>query len=187
MTQGYSVLASGWDITVGQGVSGFGVTVPAAKNRDGSTITGPALEEFDIDVTKNPPASESLSYAAATADKSTALLTVRANFADQPIVMPASSWDYTDATLTAIKLNPPGTKFGDPAFFGPSGLYEFSYIAKDPLVAALGFAALRDLAAFLRDAKTDDKGNANPLAGDVQHIYTFCSSQPCRTMHDFVL
>jgi len=187
MTQGYSVLASGWDITVGHGGNGFGVTVPVARNKDGSTITGPALEEFDIDATASPPATQPLSYAAASADKSTALLTVRANFADPPTAMPGSSWDYTDATLTAIKLNPPGTKFGDPAFFGPTGLYEFSYIAKDPSVAALGFAALRDLAAFFRDAKADDKGNPNPLAGDVQHIYTFCSSQPCRTLHDFVL
>ena len=184
MTQGYSILASGWDITVGQGGSGFGVTVPVVKNRNGSTITGPALEEFDIDA-GSTPATEPLSYAAASADKSKALLTVRANFGDHPIAMPASSWDYTDSTLTAIKLN--GHNFGDPAFFGPSGLYEFSYTAKDPLVAALGFAAIRDLAAFLRDAKTDDVGNANPLAGDVQHIYSFCSSQPCRTMHDFVL
>ena len=187
MNQGYTVLASGWDITVAQGGSSFGVTVPVAKNRNGSSITGPALEEFDIDVTNNPPTTQSLSYAAATADKSKAMLTVRANFGDKPIVMPSSSWNYTDSTLTAIKLNPPGTKFGDPAFFGPSGLYEFSYTAKDPLVAALGFAALRDLAAFFRDAKTDDKGNPNPLAGDVQKIYTFCSSQPCRTMHDFIL
>jgi hypothetical protein len=27
----------------------------------------------------------------------------------------------------------------------------------------------------------------NPLAGDVQYIYTICSSQPCRTAHDFIL
>ena len=182
---GYTVLATGWDITVPQGGNSFGVTVPVATNHNGSTITGPALEEFDIDVTNNPPSTQSLSYAAASADKSKALLTVRANFGDTPIAMPSSSWDYTDSTLTAIKLN--GHNFGDPAFFGPSGLYEFSYTARDPLVAGLGFAALRDIAAFFRDAKPDDKGNANPIAGDVQKIYTFCSSQPCRTMHDFVL
>ena len=29
-------------------------------------------------------------------------------------------------------------------------------------------------------------GTANPLAGDAQQIYTFCYSQPCRAMHDFV-
>lgn len=54
-------------------------------------------------------------------------------------------------------------------------------------MAGLGFAALRDLGTFLRDAKADDNGVANPLAGDVQHIYTFCGSQPCRTTHDFIL
>ena len=51
----------------------------------------------------------------------------------------------------------------------------------------VGLAAIRDIAAFLRNAETDDKGTPNPLAGDVQYVYSFCSSQPCRTMHDFVL
>jgi len=187
--EGYALLESGWDITVGQNDpnGAFGVTVPVAKNRDGSSITGPALEEFDIDTTTKNATSEPLTYAAATADKSQALLTVRANFGDTPIRMPSSAWDFTDSTLTAIKLNPPGTNFGNPNFFGPSGLYEFSYIAKDPLVAGLGFAAIRDLATFLRDAKTDDKGNPNPLASNVKYIFTTCSSQPCRTMHDYVL
>ena len=130
------------------------------------------------------PATEPLSYPAASPDKSQASLTVRANFGDTPMPLDASTWDYTDSTLTAIKLN--GKKFGDPSVFGPSGLYEFSYTAVNPKVAALGLAAIRDLAAFFRDAKTDDYGNKNPLAGNVKFIYTFCSSQPCRTMRDFV-
>ena len=70
---------------------------------------------------------------------------------------------------------------------GPTLLYEFTYVAQQPVVAGLGFASLRDLATFLRDAKTDDKGIANPLAEDVRYIYTVCSSQPCRTTRDFVL
>ena len=142
MNQGYALLDSGWDITVGQTDPGFGVTVPVAT-KGGKPITGVALEEFDIDVTSTPPSTEPLSYAAATADKSQASLSVRANFADPPITLPPTAWDYTDTSLTAIRLNPIGTNFGDPGVFGPSGLYEFSY--------------------------------------------TFCSSQPCRTMNDFVL
>jgi hypothetical protein len=185
MNEGYSLLESGWDITVAQGGSGFGVTVPVAT-KGGNVITGPAVEEFDIDVTANPPATESLSYPAATADKSKASLSVRANFGDTPIVLDASTWDYTDNTLTAIKLNPAGVKFGVAPAPGPSALYEFSYTAANPKVAALGLAAIRDLAAFFRDAKKDDLGHPNPLAGDVEFIYTFCSSQPCRTMRDFV-
>ena len=60
------------------------------------------------------------------------------------------------------------------------------YPAKNPKVAGLGFAAARDLAAFLRYANADDAGNPNPLAGELQQVYTICVSQPCRFMRDFV-
>jgi Alpha/beta hydrolase domain len=57
---------------------------------------------------------------------------------------------------------------------------------QEPKVAGLGFAATRDLAAFLRYAKADDAGNANPLAGATRQVYATCVSQPCRFMRDFV-
>src|SRR6185437_9175988 len=160
------------------------VTFPIAKNRDGSSITGPTTEELVVDF-NNQPATLPLTYPAASADQSKAELTVRANYGDTPMRLPSSAWAYTDGTLKAIKLT--SGNFGAPPSFGPTALYEFTYIAKDPIVAGLGFAAARDFAAFLRDAKTDDAGVANPMAGDVQHIYSYCVSQPCRTMHDFVL
>jgi hypothetical protein len=184
MNQGYTLVEGSWDTTVAQGGTGFGVTFPVAKNRDGSTITGPATEELVVD--KNATQSTlPLTYASVSADKSKANLTVRENFGDAPQLVPSSGWDYTDGTLTAVKLT--SGKFGGPGSFGPTALYEFTYVAKDPVVVGLGFAALRDLATFLRSAKQDDGGVANPLVGDVQRIYTFCSSQPCRTVNDFVL
>jgi Alpha/beta hydrolase domain len=184
MNQGYMIVEGAWDITAQQGGASFGVTFPVAKNKDGSTITGPATEEFVIDENATP-ASEPLTYPAVSADKSQASLTVRENYGDTPQPVPASGWDYTDNTLTAVKLT--SGKFGATGSFGPTALYEFTYVAKNPIVAGLGFAALRDLATFLRDAKTDDKGVANPLAGNVRYIYTTCVSQPCRTTRDFLL
>ena len=182
MNQGYTLVESAWDISAAP--SGFSVRFPVATNPDGSAIVGTVLEEFVID--KNgTPATEPLTYAAASDDKSQATLTVRENYGDTPIVIPSSGWDYADSTLTAIKLT--SGSFGGPGSFGPTALYEFTYIARDPLVAGLGFAALRDLATFLRSAKTDDSGNPNPMAGDVEAIYTACYSQPCRTLHDFLL
>ncbi|HEY3909409.1 MAG TPA: alpha/beta hydrolase domain-containing protein [Stellaceae bacterium] len=184
MNGGYTIVEGAWDITAAQGGASFGVTFPIAKNKNGSTITGRATEEFVID--KNAtPASEPLTYPAVSADKSQAFLTVRENYGDKPQLVPASGWDYTDSTLTAVKLT--SGNFGGPGSFGPTALYEFTYTAKNPLVAGLGFAALRDFATFLRAAKTDDKGVANPLAGNVQRIYTSCVSQPCRTTRDFLL
>jgi len=183
MRQGYVLLESGWDFSAPRNGKSFTATVPIAKHPDGSSITGLNTEEFVIDKTATP-AQQRLTYPAASADKSKASLTVRRNYADTPIPVPATDWDYVDAKLNAVKLT--SGNFGAPGSFGPTALYEFTYQAKDPVVAGLGFAALRDIATFLRNAETDDKGTPNPLAGDVQYIYSFCSSQPCRTMHDFV-
>ena len=46
--------------------------------------------------------------------------------------------------------------------FKPGRLYELIYRAKDPTVGGLGFAAARDLGAFLRNSDKDDAGAANP-------------------------
>ncbi len=184
MRQGYLVLESGWDFSAPRNGKLFTTTVPIAKKPDGSAITGLNTEEFVIDKGTTPAAQQRLTYPAARADKSKASLTVRRNYDDTPVLVPASGWDYADEKLSAIRLT--SGNFGGPGSFGPTALYEFTYEAKDPVVAGLGFAAIRDIATFLRTAETDDRGTPNPLAGDVNYIYSFCSSQPCRTMHDFV-
>ena len=64
-------------------------------------------------------------------------------------------------------------------------IYEFAYIAMNPTVNGLGLAAIRDFNSFLRYASRDDFNTPNPLAGDVQRIYTYTLSQPARTLNDF--
>jgi hypothetical protein len=87
MNKGFTIVETAWDITVTPAgsttSSSFGVTFPVAKNRDGSSITGPSTEEFDIDFTATA-ATEPLHYAAATGDQSKATLTVRENYGDTP-------------------------------------------------------------------------------------------------------
>ncbi len=92
-------------------------------------------------------------------------------------MFPPRDGAYTDATGTAIRLTTGN--------FVANDIYEFSYIAKDPTVNGLGFAAVRDFNSFLRNAKADDFGTPNPLAGDVTRIYTEISSQPGRMLNDF--
>jgi alpha/beta hydrolase family protein len=178
MTQGYSILISGWDTTAPAGAGRFTTKAPVAVNKDGSAIVGPAMEEFVVDDAKTT--SGKLTYPAATLDKSQASLTVRVRTDDPPTPIAADKWDYANEAGTAIKLagNVP---------FQQGTLYEFVYHAKDPVVSGLGFAALRDLASFAKNAEKDDAGTANPLQGDASAIFSACVSQPCRTMHDFVL
>jgi hypothetical protein len=173
--RGYTLVWSGWDYSAGTSTADFNttITLPVAKNPDGSTITGPAYEYI---VTRGK--SYDLSYPAATTDQSKATLTHRVRLDDVPQIVQATGWSY-NADGTAISLLPAGTSFtaGD--------IYEFSYTAKDPTVNGIGFAAIRDFNAFLRYEKADDAGTANPLAGDVMRIYTEVVSQPGRLLNDF--
>jgi hypothetical protein len=49
-----------------------------------------------------------------------------------------------------------------------------------------GLAAIRDFNSFLRFSTQDDLGTSNPIFGYVDRIYTETSSQPGRTLNDFV-
>jgi hypothetical protein len=191
MNQGFTIVEGAWDITAAEGGTAFGVKLPIAVNKDGSAITGRALEELVVDFSSQP-SSLPLTYPAATPDPTQAQLTVRENYGDTPIAIPSArfpglNWTYASSTSVQLTLDGTPVKFGATGTYSPTALYEFSYTAMNPIVAGLGLAAVRDLATFLRNAKTDDAGVPNPLAGDVQKIYTYCLSQPCRTTHDFVL
>jgi len=177
MNQGYGILISGWDVSAPTDAGRFTMKAPIAVNPDESPIVGMSMEEFVID--DNQTTGGPLSYPAASLDKSKAVLTMRVRYEDQPTVVPPDQWDYANEAGTAIKLVGNQT-------FRQGTLYEFVYPAKNPVVAGIGFAAIRDLASFVRTAQQDDEGNANPLAGEATAIYTACVSQPCRAMHDFV-
>jgi hypothetical protein len=175
MPQGYSIAFSGWDLSAGSSSANFNMTItlPVAKNPDGSSITGPSYEYI-----ADGEDAYALTYPAATLDQSKATLTHRVRLNDMPQVIPASGWRYIE-NGTGIELLPQGTRFV------PNDIYEFSYTAKDPTVNAVGFAAVRDWNAWLRYEKKDDEGNPNPLAGDITRIYTEVQSQPGRFLNDF--
>jgi Alpha/beta hydrolase domain len=183
MPRGYTLVWSGWEPLVPLANLGTNLLAsaalpiakvpPTAANPTG-TITGPAYEYIVSSGT-----SFALDYPAATSDKNAATLTHRVHMNDIPEVIPASGWEYTDASLTAIRLLPAGTAFV------ANDIYEFSYTAKDPTVAGLGFAAVRDWNSWLRYATQDDSGTPNPLANYIKRIYTEISSQPGRLLNDF--
>jgi hypothetical protein len=176
MPRGYTLVWSGWEPLVPLANLGTSLTaavaLPIAKNTDGTTITGPAYEYI-----VSSASSFTLSYPAADpTDKTTAKLTHRVHLDDVPEVIPASGWNY-NATGTAISL-----AGGN---FVANEIYEFSYTAKDPTVAGLGFAAIRDWVSWLRYEAQDDSGTPNPLVNYITRIYTEISSQPGRMFNDF--
>ena len=175
MNRGYTLVWNGWDPSAAPTNNNLTLTVPIAKQADGSPISGPSYEYIVYD--NATTTGYTLAYPTATQAKNQATLTVRQHLSDSPTVVPAEGWEFVDDRT--IRLLPAGTPFRQ------SAIYEFSYTARDPIVAGIGFAATRDFISFLRYATTDDAGNPNPLARDVQFTYSFAISQPARYLNDF--
>lgn len=168
MRQGYVIVEAGWDGTVAAGPGLFTIQVPTARQADGAPIVGVSLQEFVIDnaqVLRGP-----LTYRAATLDKGKASLTMRALYSDAPRPLAADAWEFVDDKT--VGLLPRGTAFTE------GTLYEFTYVATDPLVVGVGFAAVRDLATHIRQSDVTGR--------PAERIYTFGASQPIRFAHDFL-
>ena len=177
MNQGYTLAWAGWDGAVATNPNPdiLHITLPLAKNADGSAITGPSYEYIVADNATTK--SFQTNYATASTDTTRAKLTMRRYLTDAPAEVPATGWSWTSPNTIALASG---------AAFQQSYIYELTYTAQDPYVAGIGFAAQRDFASFLRNATADREGTPNPLAGDVQRVVSWALSQPARFMNDFI-
>ena len=187
LNRGYTIVWSGWQSDLPQSGRGgpMGTSFPVAKNTDGTSITGMSREEFVLDNTTDP-VTLTLTYPAATRDASQVTFNVRASWVtaagmtwdspSQPI--DPSSWQYVDDTHVLLH-RPSGVDAG--------AIYSFVYPSKDPVVAGIGFAAVRDLVTFLRHDAVDAQGHANPVA-DITYDVAMGEgiSQSGRFLRDFL-
>ena len=171
MNRGYTVVWSGWqgDIVPGGGRMTF--SPPVAPG-----VTGLAREDFIFDHTDNP-AIGTLSYPAAELDAANAKISVREREADPRTTPAGLGVAFESPTKISIKR---------PEGFDAGAIYEFIYIAKDPKVMGLGFAATRDVVSFLRNETADAAGTANPLTGRIDRAIGFGLSQSGRYLHDYL-
>ena len=175
--RGYTMVFSGWENDLADPTDPTNFVASAhfpVLTNAGSDITGPGYEYI-----VSPGAKYKLTYPAASGSQAPgdAVLTHRIHLDDPPQMVPASGWAYTDSTNSSIKLTT--------GSFVANDIYEFSYVAKNPTPNGMGMAVVRDFNSFLRYATQDDAGTPNPLAGDIQRIYTEISSQPGRFLNDF--
>jgi hypothetical protein len=169
--RGVTLVKSGWQPDVLPGNARMTMSVPIARNPDGTPITGLVRSEFMVSAPTNTLNLSSgrftglthASYPTVSNDNTTPLpdgflptLTVRSDEPDPRIAVSNSLWafgscpDGVNVTSSATQI----CLFG--SGFQPGQIYELLYRARDPLVLGLGYAGMRDLIAFFKHARQDD-------------------------------
>ena len=168
--QGTTMAWIGWQADIPSQSGQLALAAPVLRG-----VTGPSREEFLFDHLRSP-ATATLAWP--IADAASLAVTVRASW-DAPRQQPAGlSVRATGAQTVEITRPASG--------FDAAALYEVTYVARDPAVLGLGFAATRDVVAFLRR----DTSTANPLAANgrstVRQAIGFGVSQSGRYLRDFL-
>lgn len=188
---GHVMLSSGWQGDIPPRAGLQTITVPVARNPDGSSVTGLALATL----ANMAPGSRSLPLTGgvgmatprpepAGLDTSKAHLTRRTQDG-KPMEIPGSEWAFGDCTADPFPGKPDPHRLCLKDGFDPAFLYELAYTAKAPLVLGIGFAATRDINAFFRSGTQDDAGVANPVAGRIKAAIAIGGSQSGNFLRTF--
>ena len=186
--EGHIGVASGWQGDLRPKTDFQTLVAPVAKNRDGSSITGPVMARLS-NMPKNAKTVNlnSLVYQRPVSlDTAQASLTKRASEGGQIIPVPSTDWAFADCNKSDFPGTPDPAKVCVKGGFDPTYLYEVAYTAKDPLVLGIGWAATRDLNSFLRYEEKDDTGTANPVAKKIKWAVGQGSSQSGNFIKSFI-
>lgn len=172
LERGYLLVWLGWQFDVPPGENLMRLYAPRVRG-----LAGPVRAEIVVDrkTTRHSLADRNqVAYPAADPGDPKLALTVRdtANGPRRPV--PRGAWRMVDRTVIEM-----------PAGFEPGRIYELVYTARDPAVAGLGPAAVRDIVAFLKYG-----GNNVTMLGEhrryIKRAYGFGVSQSGRFLRTFL-
>ena len=193
-------LSSGWQgDSAGRTVPGPGndyVIVPAARNPDGSPITGSVMARILNAAGMNSQPmmlhSNPLPYRPASLDTGKATLTTHASETIDGVIGATTTIASADWAFAKCSAENPFPGTPDPTQiclkngFDPKLLYQAVFTAQDPPVLGIGYAAFRDVGSFFRNAAQDDFGTPNPVANGVTWAITRGISQSGNFVRGFI-
>ena len=188
---GHVIVASGWQGDLEAGDGRETLSVPVAKNADGSSITGRVVARFS-DMPANTMTLPILRGGAAgtadpaSLDTSKATLTRRASEGSAVVPLRSDDWAFADCSKSPFPGTPDRGKVCVKSGFNPAYLYELAYTAQDPKVHGLGFAATRDLNSYLRYGAKDETGTPNVLGGRISWAVSQGNSQSGTFLRSFI-
>jgi len=190
MEQGFTVVWCGWDGELLPGGDRLRLAAPLARSGD-TPLTGKVRCELVINESGTTRSvvnwANHGSYRPTPHGFATATLTMRARPSDerQPVPREQSRLLVSDVSSDA-PTQLPKVELEIPDEFEPGWIYELIYEAQDPLVMGVGFAAVRDLMAALKDGS----GTNHPLMRDgkpwITRTHGFGVSQSGRFLREFL-
>lgn len=174
--EGHISVVSGWQGDLVPTAGSQTIQVPRARNQDGSSIVGPfvmRLSEQRGTTARLTFRRVPVPYPPATLDTTKAtLVSVASETAEGEkagaLTIGSADWAFANCEQTPFPGTPDPSRVCLKGGFDPARLYELRYTVSDPLVLGIGFAATRDLNAFLRYEQHDEAGTPNPVAGMVR-------------------
>ncbi len=169
LDRGYTLVWIGWEFDIPPGTNLLHLSAPIAK-QDGQAITGLVVSEWTGDERVEDIGlgdRAQIGYAVADPDSPENKIYVRDAVDGPRTLIPRDQWKFADAEPDAKGRGVPTTlknRVQLKGGFTPGRIYEIVYLAKDPVVAGLGPAAVRDFASFLK------YGGPETVLGD-QHNY----------------
>lgn len=165
---GFTIMQVGWEFDVPAASGKLRIQVPAARDARGTPIRGVVratftpgkrVDQFTLgDLADYPP--------------------VDAAGPDSKLIVRAATGFLAGKELLRSQWRLEGQRVTLDGGFEPGKTYEIAYLAKNPPVAGLGLAAIRDAVAWLKH----DPGSLAP----VRYAYAFGSSQCGRLLREFV-
>ncbi len=183
MRQGYTVVWCAWQHDVPDVPGMLRISVPDAVSNNGP-ISGKVVVTFQLNA---PSQVEFLSsrnhrpYTATGLDDRAAVMTVQEDEDASEQIIPRDQWSF--ARLENGKPVPDSSHVYMASGFQPGKVYQVIFTTTGAPVVGLGQLATRDLAAFLRYAASQE---GNPLAGNIDHAYSFGVSQSARFLRLFL-
>jgi len=164
----FAMLEVGWEFDVPADPGKLRIEVPVAREKNGATIRGAVEAIFIVDEPKDSfTVTDLASYLPIDPDGAETRLSVREKgHVPGGHEIPREQWSLEGNTITLE------------GGFKPGLTYEITWLAENPPVAGLGFAAIRDAAAWLKHSPD----SLTP----VPHLYAFGASQCGRFLRDFV-
>jgi len=154
LRNGFTIVSLGWQWDA-EGADALKLYAPIAKD-NGKTITGllrgdlmPSrpMDEIPLGhlITGSIGGSE---YPVANPNDPRNVLTVRDSREAKRTTIPRSQWQFAQTVDGKLVLSNRHIHLN--GGFQPGKIYEYVYVVQDPVVAGLGFAAIRDFAAYAK-------------------------------------